>query len=129
MIASKSFAEFYEKMNTAETSTWITDELSEDERRAAEFIADVVVSVQRETRNNKGRFMSTFGEKLIESAKQAKEHAAGHCRLRTVTMGTISGTPIEFSDSEDNRTVSTSGKYDKYQNGDFKSAPHESREE
>jgi len=43
-----------EKMENAEISTWITDELSEEERSAAEFIADVVVSVQRETRNNKG---------------------------------------------------------------------------
>jgi len=37
--------------------------------------------------------MSTFGEKLIESAKQAKEHAASHLRLRTVIIKVQSSPP------------------------------------
>ena len=37
------------QMKTAETSTWITNELTEEERYIAEFIADIAVSIQKKT--------------------------------------------------------------------------------
>jgi len=78
-----------EKMKTAETSTWLIDELSEEERRAAEFIAAIAVSIQLK-RKAAGLTQKELADKLGVSQVMVSRWENGEENFTAATLAKIS---------------------------------------
>ena len=78
-----------EKMKTAETSTWLIDELSEEERRTAEFIAAIAVSIQLK-RKAAGLTQKELADKLGVSQVMVSRWENGEENFTAATLAKIS---------------------------------------
>jgi len=77
------------KMKTAETSAWLTDELSEEERCAAAFIADIAVSIQTK-RKVIGLTQKELADKLGVSQAMVSRWENGEENFTAATLAKIS---------------------------------------
>jgi len=78
-----------EKMKTAETSTWMTSELSKEERCAAEFIAEIAVSIQLK-RRAAGLTQKELADKLGVSQVMISRWENGEENFTAATLAKIS---------------------------------------
>jgi len=78
-----------DKMRTAETSTWMTDALSEEERRTAAFIAEIAVSIQTK-RKVAGLTQKELAEKLGVTQAMVSRWENGEENFTAATLAKIS---------------------------------------
>ena len=77
------------KIASAETNTWLNDALSEDERKAAEFIALIARSIQ-EQRHIQGLTQKQLAEKLGVSQAMVSKWENGEENFTAATLVKIS---------------------------------------
>ena len=85
-----------EKIKTAETNNWLSDALTDEEKRASELIAAIAVSVQQE-RRAQGLTQKEFAEKLGVSQSMVSQWENGEENFTVATLVKISsalGLPI-----------------------------------
>ena len=78
-----------DKMPIADTNTWLIDTLSEDERKAAEFIALIAQSIQ-EQRRIQGLSQDQLAEKLGVSQAMVSQWENGEENFTAATLVKIS---------------------------------------
>jgi ribosome-binding protein aMBF1 (putative translation factor) len=78
-----------EKMANARENTWIVDALTPDERIAAEFIANIAVSIQL-TRRERGLTQKELAEKLGVSQVMISRWENGDENFTVATLAKIS---------------------------------------
>ena len=77
------------KIASAEISTWLIDELTEDERRVAEFIALIASSIQ-EQRRIQGLTQKQLAERLGVSQAMVSQWENGEENFTAATLVKIS---------------------------------------
>ena len=79
----------HKKMVNADTNTWLTDALPDDERKAAEFIASIAVSIQQQ-RCAQGLTQKELAEKLGVSQAMVSQWENGEENFTAATLVKIS---------------------------------------
>ena len=78
-----------DKISTAQTNTWLVDELSDDERKAAEYISAIAVSIQQE-RRSQGLTQKELAGRLGVSQTMVSQWENGEKNFTVTTLVKIS---------------------------------------
>ena len=78
-----------DKISNTQVNTWFIDELSDDERRAAEYIAAIAVSIQQE-RRSQGLTQKEFANRLGVSQTMVSQWENGEKNFTVSTLVKIS---------------------------------------
>ena len=79
----------YKKIENAKTNAWLIDALTDDERRVAEFIALIAVSIQKH-RRALGLTQNEFAKKLGVSQAMVSQWENGEENFTAATLVKIS---------------------------------------
>jgi len=85
----KTTMKIREKISNAQANTWLVDELTDDERRAAEYIAAIAVSIQQE-RRSQGLTQKEFASRLGVSQTMVSQWENGEKNFTVATLVKIS---------------------------------------
>ena len=77
------------KIENARTNTWLTDALSDEERKAAEFIAMIALSIQNQ-RRNQGLTQKQLADRLGVSQAMVSQWENGEENFTIATLVKIS---------------------------------------